>query len=509
MRRQSLILAPMLLALLLVLARATPATMAQSAVQSPLQWGPCEGISGDMQCTFIQVPVDYAHSDGPTFSLRIGRLPNTDLTHKRGSLLIIPGGPGPGIKGMIVDQGPETHVDELRQYYDVVSFDPRGVEQSNPLRCDPNLVPPVIAPVDRAPTREEFDAITNANAAFFQSCINLTGDLMNHLSVDETAGDIERIRMAIGQTDGLVAYGGSLGSIYGTAYLEHYGDHVKTLVIDGVLDHSIDWPTAMSRNDISVQQSFDRFTRWCGQEPACVLHGQDVGAAYDAAVAAQPMVRKLTSQFLAAGNDPDVGWPLIARLLAGVSTGDTTTLDELTSAGSLASSSTDPQVQAGKDALIQGVYCGTFGPQNDYGALVDTYANVARLTPRFAWKFWVATPLPLSSGGTAMCAGWPNAASDPTHPLQISPHPNVLVATATYDPPTPLLNAMSVWLQIPEAKLFIAETDGHQALLVSNCAFEVVRDFFLVPTMAQPVTVCPTAEGSFPPGQGGTAAATD
>ena len=30
-------------------------------------------------------------------------------------------------------------------------------------------------------------------------------------------------------------------------------------------------------------------------------------------------------------------------------------------------------------------------------------------------------------------------ASDPPHQLQISPHPNVLVATATYDPPTPLV----------------------------------------------------------------------
>src|SRR5205823_5558908 len=144
---------------------------------------------------------------------------------------------------------------------------------------------------------------TRANAAFFQSCMQLTGDLMNHLSVDETAGDIDRIRTAIGQTDGLVAYGGSLGTIYGTAYLEHYGDHVKALAIDGVVDHSVDWPTIISRNDISVQQSFDRFARWCAGEPACALHGQDVYAAYDAAVAAQPVVRKLATQFLAAGRD--------------------------------------------------------------------------------------------------------------------------------------------------------------------------------------------------------------
>jgi pimeloyl-ACP methyl ester carboxylesterase len=508
MRRPSLVLALMLPALLLAVAYASPtvAGQAQAPAQSSLQWGACDDIPGDAQCAFIQVPVDYSHPDGATFSLRIGRLPSTDPAHKRGSVLIIPGGPGPGIKDMLINNGPDP---ELRQYYDVVSFDPRGIEESSPLRCDPALVPPVIAPIDRAPTREEFDAITNANAAFFQSCMNLTGDLMSHLSVKDTAGDIERIRIAIGQTDGLVAYGGSLGSIYGTAYLERYGDHVKTLAIDGVVDHSVDWATIVSRNDISVQQSFDRFVRWCAGEPACALHGQDVYAAYDAAVAAQPAVRKLAAQFLAAGRDPNVGWPLIARLLADVSAGDTTTLDQLNSAGSLASASQDPLVQAGKQAIIQGVYCGTFGPDNDYDALLDTYTDVARQAPRFAWKFWVATPLELASAGTAMCAGWPNEASDPPHQLQIGPQPNVLVATATYDPPTPLVSALSVWQQIPEAKLFIADTDGHQSMLVSRCAFEYIRDFLLDPASAQPVDVCPLGAGSSAPDGGGPTAIAD
>src|SRR4029450_4837058 len=111
-----------------------------------------------------------------------------DPAQKRGSLLIIPGGPGPGIKIMLVDYGSVLKVDELRRSFDVVSFDPRGIERSNPLRCAPELVPPVIAPAERPPTREEFDAVTRANAAFFRSCIELTGDLFDYVSrVDTTA----------------------------------------------------------------------------------------------------------------------------------------------------------------------------------------------------------------------------------------------------------------------------------------------------------------------------------
>jgi pimeloyl-ACP methyl ester carboxylesterase len=489
MARRPLLLAALVLVVLFAFARATPAAVAQPGAP-PLQWMPCDDIP-EAECATIEVPVDHARPDGPQIPLRLGRLPNTDPTQYRGSLLIIPGGPGPGIKGMIVDQGPVTKVDELRQFYDVVSFDPRGIERSNPLRCAPDLLPPVIAPFDRPPTREEFDAVTRANAAFFKSCFDMTGDLMNHLSTKDTAGDIERIRIALGQTDGLVAYGGSLGSIYGTTYLELYGDHVKTLVIDGIVDGSADWRTFITRNIISVQWSFDRFARWCAREPACALHGQDVSAVYDAALAKQPAVRKLVAQFLAAGNDPDVGWSLIASMLAEVVAGDTTVLDSLTSIGSLASTSEDPAVVAGKTAIIQGVYCGTFGPQDDYAALLDAGATVARIAPRFAWKFWVATPLELSSAGALMCAGWPIEAQYPEHPLGIGPHPNVMVATATYDPPTSLDNAFSVWLQIPEAKLLIAETDGHQAMLVSRCAFQVVFEFFLDPASAQPITSCP------------------
>ena len=49
----------------------------------------------------------------------------------------------------------------------------------------------------------------------------------------------------------------------------------------------------------------------------------------------------------------------------------------------------------------------------------------------------------------------------------------------------------AAWLQLPEARLLIAEADGHQSLVVSRCAFEVQLGFLLDPASAQPVTICP------------------
>ena len=54
---------------------------------------------------------------------------------------------------------------------------------------------------------------------------------------------------------------------------------------------------------------------------------------------------------------------------------------------------------------------------------------------------------------------------------------------------TPLINAVSVWLQLPEARLLIADSDGHQSIR-SRCAFEVQLGFLLDTASAQPVTIC-------------------
>ena len=89
---------------------------------------------------------------------------------------------------------------------------------------------------------------------------------MSHLSAIDTAADIERIRQALSPNDGLVAYAGSYGTVYGAAYLERYGDHVKALVLDAVVDHSIDLATMVTRNILSVADAFDRFAQWCGRD---------------------------------------------------------------------------------------------------------------------------------------------------------------------------------------------------------------------------------------------------
>ncbi|HEU5431394.1 MAG TPA: alpha/beta fold hydrolase, partial [Thermomicrobiales bacterium] len=270
----------------------------------------------------LEAPVDPSQPDGAKLNLRLARLPALDPSRSHGPLLIIPGGPGVGITaggGTFGVLRPLFHLDELRQTFDVVTYDPRGIGESSPIRCAPGPAPDAGAAADQnggVLSAAEFATLAGANAAFADSCFAATGALMEHLSSRENAADIEQIRQALGQTDGLVAYSGSYGTLYAQAYLEAYGDRVKALVLDGVVDHSIDLPTYGARWAMSTEDAFDRFVQWCDQDPSCALHGQDVGAVYDAVVAAHPEARAIVSARLSAGRLPQLGWPIIAEQLA-------------------------------------------------------------------------------------------------------------------------------------------------------------------------------------------------
>jgi hypothetical protein len=178
-------------------------------------------------------------------------------------------------------------------------------------------------------------------------------------------------------------------------------------------------------------------------------------------------------------------------MLAEASRGDTSTLDKLAEATSLGSSVVDPWVAAGDSGLSAGVQCSDFGPQRDYAALLAAGAAVARRAPRFAWRFWDAAPMAHGATGVGDCVGWPVEATNPPHRLQVGSHPNVMVASPTHDPATPLINALSLWLQIPDARLLIADVDGHQSLAWSRCAFEAQFRFLLDPTSVSATTLCP------------------
>src|SRR5262249_53140196 len=150
-------------------------------------------------------------------------------------------------------------------------------------------------------------------------------------------------------------------------------------------------------------------------DSSCALHGEDLGRVFDAAVAVVPVVRPVVAALLSGGRDPQMGWPAIARMLARVRDGDPAALAALTGGVASGSPADDPWLRAGKDGMYRGVFCGDYGPQDDHAALLATGEAIALKAPRFAWRFWDATPIAHLTVGIGICVGWPLEARNPPH----------------------------------------------------------------------------------------------
>lgn len=90
---------------------------------------------GQWQCATLKAPLDWAEPKGDTIGIALIRAKASgDASTRIGSLVFNFGGPG----GSGVTTLPSFGEDyaKLRTRYDLVSFDPRGVGRSAPVKCE-------------------------------------------------------------------------------------------------------------------------------------------------------------------------------------------------------------------------------------------------------------------------------------------------------------------------------------------------------------------------------------
>ncbi|MCW2912832.1 MAG: peptidase [Actinomycetia bacterium] len=88
----------------------------------------------NLECAKLAVPLDYAQPGGEKIRIALIRVKATDQPKRIGSLLFNFG--GPGVSGVaLFAAGAASGYKRLGTRYDLVSFDPRGVGQSDPVNC--------------------------------------------------------------------------------------------------------------------------------------------------------------------------------------------------------------------------------------------------------------------------------------------------------------------------------------------------------------------------------------
>ena len=252
----------------------------RSAVPRPasdIAWAPCGSVGGE--CATIRVPVDWAHPAGETFELAIGRLPALDPGNRIGTLFLNPGGPGgSGIDSFILNDNLFSNA-VLRRQFDLVSWDPRGVERSQAIVCSTELVNQV--PFLYPRTQAEYDAMVANNRKLGEDCRARSGPLFDHVDTLSTVRDMDAIRAGLGE-EKISYYGVSYGTQIGQQYAEEFPERIRAMVLDSNIDHSITSDFRyLQTNTEDFEKSFLAFAEWCEHAPVCKLYGRDVVAVWE------------------------------------------------------------------------------------------------------------------------------------------------------------------------------------------------------------------------------------
>jgi len=441
-----------------------------------LHWAPCPypGAPAALQCASVVVPVDYAHPSGATTKVVVNRLPAQGGGRRIGSLVFNPGGPGGSGTEIVYGEsvGAGFFSEGVRQHFDLIGLDPRGVGLSDPVRCDPAIFNDRVTlfPTDAAGYRR----LVAHNRAFGESCRRLTGPLFGHVDTLSAARDLEVLRQALGE--GPLNYLGlSYGTQLGSTYASLYPHRIRVMALDGALPHSLPATTLFADEENAYATELQRFAGWCARTTTCALHGRPVLPLFDRLVARADRDPIAAPGCATAGCRPQVtgedirlntqgkllfrspipfvapgGWNDLAVALRDAAAGDATALSS-----PLASSPDDPAMNAGGLA----VECLDWpDPAHSFADLkrLELFGRVLSAHLQGASQSWTII---------AGCAGWPAPVTNPPATLSVSGTPPLLLVNATHDPSTSYVWAQELASELHSSVLLTRAGDGHTTYL--------------------------------------------
>ncbi|MFF7442510.1 alpha/beta hydrolase [Streptomyces sp. NPDC008122] len=236
----------------------------QQYAQQELRWERCDtGRPAAFECAKVTVPLDYGAPSGRKIDIAISRIKAGSAKERHGVLLMNPGGPGgPGLT-LPVEMEPLLPQD-VRERFDLIGFDPRGVGQSSPIGCD--------LTADEQTFQHPFSARTFAKdvaraRTVADKCRAKAGDVLPHVTTRNTARDMDVVRAALGERK-ISYFGHSYGTYLGAVYTQMFPQRSDRFVLDSALDPTLAWRGLFQGWSAGAELAFTRWTEWAAARNA-------------------------------------------------------------------------------------------------------------------------------------------------------------------------------------------------------------------------------------------------
>ncbi|MCR8669903.1 alpha/beta hydrolase [Agrococcus sp. HG114] len=447
-----------------------------------VDWQAC----GPNWCGTVAAPMDWFGSTDDEIELAVTVAPATG--ERQGAILYNPGGPGASGADYVMQYADYLMHPDVREHYDLVGFDPRGVGGSTPISCydDPRelydwlweIPPGDPEPLSDADLQQQLESAQ----WLADACLEHTGAYLEFVGTEQVASDMDLLRALLGE-DKLNYLGVSYGTLIGSTYADLFPENVGRMVLDAAV--------APDRSDFEgtlyqaagFELAYGNFVADCLQRGDCPLSGtQEEALAQTRALLdrldADPIEvadgRQLGSSAffvaVAANLYSDLQWETLRQVIA----------DVLAGRGESAYAEADAYYGVRPDGSFEdnslealiAVNCLDAPAVTDFDQVRANAAEIMAVAPTLGPDFV----------GLSSCAAWPFEATREPHAITAPGADPIIVIGGRNDPATPYQQAVDLAAMLESGVLISVDAEGHgqyYAPMPNPCVDEPVNEYFL------------------------------
>jgi pimeloyl-ACP methyl ester carboxylesterase len=440
----------------------------------------------EARCGVLIVPENRDDSGGREVRNSVAILPSQAEVPAPDPIVYLHGGPGAtpmSIAGELVELG------RLNRDRDLILMSQRGTLHSEPDLTCPSIDEATATAVGLGLGSPEARQVREEAARQCHDQSAAKADL-DHYNTTESAADLDDLRQALGIHDWNVI-GHSYGTDLALFYMREYPDHIRSVVIDGVV------PTDIASFGIpwrAARESIDAMAAACQAQPDCGRRYGDIAKTFDQLLSeteSEPVVTEVEGEDgkpVKVVLDPAalLSWVVVASHLpteAPAAIGEMAEGKPQRLAGQYAFTRIDPE---GFGQLAWGLFDSATCSEWDRGK-DEVKSEGRKAFPDQSEALWSQVPQVLYQPEVD-CPLWD--APEAPESLRRLPHNNIptLVVNGSFDAQTAAANGKYVADRLPNAINVVINGAAHGTFFDDPCSGEVITSFIDHPNV--PDTSC-------------------